>query len=108
MPPTRTRFPKSTTAVLIVDAINPLDFPGGRAFARRAVITARRIARMAARAQHAGVPVIFVNDNLGRWRSDIHALIDYVSAPGGAGRSLAETLMPFSQPPMRTCGIFAW
>ena len=77
-----------------MDAINPLDFPGGRSFAKRAVITARRIARLAARARQAGVPVIFVNDNLGRWRSDIHALIEYVSAPRSAGRSLAEVLKP--------------
>ena len=81
-------------AVLIVDAINPLDFPGGRAFAKPAAITARRIARLAAHARHAGVPVIFVNDNLGRWRSDIDALIDYVSAPGCAGRSLVDALRP--------------
>src|SRR5687767_6715974 len=94
MPPTRTRFPKSTTAVLIVDAINPLDFPGGRAFAGRAVVTARRIARLAERARQARIPVIFVNDNLGRWRSDIDALIEYVCAPDCAGRPLVEILRP--------------
>ena len=94
MPPTRTKFPKSATAVLIVDAINPLDFPGGRAFARRAVSTARRIVRLAERARNAGIPVIFVNDNLGRWRSDIDALIEYVCAPDCAGRPLVETLRP--------------
>ena len=94
MPPTRTRFPKSATAILIVDAINPLDFPGGRAFATRAVITARRIARLAERARRAGIPVIFVNDNLGRWRSDVDALIEYVCTPNRAGRPLVETLRP--------------
>lgn len=94
MPPTRTRFPKSATAILIVDAINPLDFPGGRAFAKRAVVTARRIARLAERARGTGIPVIFVNDNLGRWRSDIDALIEYVCAPGRAGRPLVKTLRP--------------
>lgn len=81
-------------AILIVDAINPLDFPGGRAFATRAVVTARRVARLAERARRAGVPVVFVNDNLGRWRSDIDALIDHVSAPTCAGRLLAEVLRP--------------
>jgi nicotinamidase-related amidase len=94
MAPTRTTFPKSATAILIVDAINPLDFPGGRIFAKRAASTARRIARLAERARQAGVPVIFVNDNLGRWRPDIDALIEYVSAPGQAGRLLVEVLRP--------------
>ena len=81
-------------AVLIVDAINPLDFPGGRAFAKRAVTTARRIARLAERARRVRVPVIFVNDNFGRWRSDIDALIAYVSTPSSAGRALVEALRP--------------
>jgi nicotinamidase-related amidase len=94
MPPTRTRFPKSATAVLIVDAINPLDFPGGRAFATPAIAAARRIARLSERARRARVPVIFVNDNLGRWRSDMEALIEYVSEPGRPGRNLVDVLRP--------------
>lgn len=97
MAPTRTRFPKSATAVLIVDAINPLDFPGGRSFAPRALATARRIAGLADRARRAGVPVIFLNDNFGKWRSDIDALIEYVSEPKCAGRRLVEVLRPLRE-----------
>jgi nicotinamidase-related amidase len=94
MPPTRSTFPKSRTALLIIDVINPLDFPGGEAFGRRALRTARSIARLAERARKAGVPVVFVNDNFGRWRSDMQALVKFVSGPGSAGRPLVEALQP--------------
>lgn len=94
MPPTRSQFPKSATALLVVDAISPFDFPGGQRFAREALGTARRIARLAARARAARLPVVFVNDNLGRWRSDAKALIDYCLKPGGAGARVVEALRP--------------
>ena len=94
MPPTRSHFPRSETALLIVDAINPFDFPGGQKFAQAALKTARRIARLAERARGKRVPVVFVNDNLGRWRSDREALIQYCLTLGGAGAKVVETLRP--------------
>lgn len=94
MPPTRSHFPKSATALLVVDAINPFDFPGGQRLAREAFKTARVIARLAVRARKAGVPVVFVNDNLGRWRSDARALIEYCLQLGGPGARVVDTLRP--------------
>jgi nicotinamidase-related amidase len=94
MAPTRSSFPRSRTAVVVIDAINPLDFDGGRTFADRAVRPARAIAALAARARRRRVPVVFVNDNFGRWRSDMKALLAFVSSPGSAGRRLVEVLRP--------------
>lgn len=94
MPPTRSHFPKSETALLIIDAINPFDFPGGQQLARQGLKTARAIARLAERARRARVPVVFVNDNLGRWRSDCAALIAYCLNLGGSGAQVVETLRP--------------
>ncbi len=94
MPPTRSHFPKSATALLIVDAINPFDFPGGQKFAREALKTARAIARLAERARKAGIPVVLVNDNLGRWRSDSEALVDYCLSLGGPGAEVVRALRP--------------
>jgi nicotinamidase-related amidase len=92
--PTRSRFPQARTAVLLVDVINPFDFPGGEAFARRAVRTARAIARLADRARRARVPVIYVNDNLGRWRSDIASLLAFCTEPTRPGSAIAGLLPP--------------
>jgi len=71
----RTVFPSARTAVLLVDVINLFDFPAGGVLARRALGPASNIARLRDRAHAAGVPVIYVNDNWGRWRSDFKAIV---------------------------------
>jgi nicotinamidase-related amidase len=92
--PTRSRFPKARTALLLVDTINPFDFEGGGAFARRSVRVARAIRKLRDRAARRRVPVIYVNDNLGKWRSDMHALVDLCSRPGMPGAPIVELLKP--------------
>jgi nicotinamidase-related amidase len=42
---------------------------------------ARRIARLRGRAHRSGVPVVYVNDNFGRWRSDFQTLVSVCSEP---------------------------
>lgn len=91
---TSSRFPRSRSALLIVDVINPLDFPGGDAVARQAVRTAQRIAALASRARRSGVPVVYVNDNLGRWRSHLDELIGTVTRRSGPGAALVDRLRP--------------
>jgi nicotinamidase-related amidase len=92
--PTRSKFPQARTAVLLIDVLNPFDFPGGEAFARRARRTANAIARLADRARRARVPVIYVNDNLGRWRSDMASVLAYCSHPDRPGAPIVEALRP--------------
>jgi nicotinamidase-related amidase len=92
--PTRSRFPKARTALVLVDTINGFDFPGGAAFARRSMPVARAIAALRERATRARVPVVYVNDNLGRWRSDVHGLIERCRQPGLPGAPIVELLAP--------------
>jgi nicotinamidase-related amidase len=87
-------FPKSRTALLLVDVINLFDFSGGMAFAQRALRPARHIERLRARAHRAGVPVVYVNDNWGRWRSDFKSIVDDCSRAGRPGASIARRLTP--------------
>src|SRR5438094_10316791 len=70
---------KSEIALIIVDVINDLDFPEAKQLARFIPALADSIARLKRRAKAAGVPVIYVNDNFGRWRSDFRALIEHCS-----------------------------
>lgn len=60
--------------------------------------TARRIVRpvanLAARARRAGVPVVYVNDNRGRWRSDRSELIERCLRKHSRGKAIVEALMP--------------
>jgi len=83
---------KSAIALLIVDVINDLNFPDAKQLARFIPALADNIARLKRRAKAAQVPVIYVNDNFGRWRSDFHALIEHCRK--GRSRSLIDKLHP--------------
>src|SRR3954452_7782920 len=68
---------KSETVLLIVDVINDLDFPEAKKLMRYAPAMARNLAKFKRRAKTAGIPVVYVNDNFGRWRSDLQALVEH-------------------------------
>jgi nicotinamidase-related amidase len=55
---------------------------------------APQLAKLAQRARAARVPVIYVNDNFGRWQSDWRKVIARCAAPGSPGRRVVETLRP--------------
>lgn len=83
---------KSETAVLIVDVINDLDFPEANQLLRYAPAMARKIAKLKERAKRAGIPVVYVNDNFGRWRSDLRSLVEHCRK--GKARKIVELLRP--------------
>src|SRR3954453_14740181 len=81
-------------ALLLVDVINPLDFADADEFLRHALPAARAMAALKRRARAAGVPVIYANDNFGRWRSDLSAVVERCLRPDCKGRPLCELLRP--------------
>jgi nicotinamidase-related amidase len=81
-------------ALLIVDVINDMEFEGGEELARQAAPMADRLAKFAKRARKAGVPVVYVNDNFGRWRSDFRALLDHCISGNTRGSAIAKKLLP--------------
>src|SRR5437660_11567960 len=83
---------KAEIALTILDIINDLDLPEAKQLARFIPALADSIARLKRRAKAAAVPVIYVNDNFGRWRSDFRALIEHCRK--GKSRSLIEKLYP--------------
>jgi nicotinamidase-related amidase len=82
------------TALLIIDMINIWDFPDAEKLLPRAAAIAPRIAALKARCRNAGVPVIYANDNRGRWRSDFPALVGLSLGQGGAGAAITSALQP--------------
>ena len=82
------------TALLLIDVINHFEFPGGKELYEKAFPIGPRIAALKRRAQSAGVPVIYVNDNFGKWRSHFPALVDYCTSPSATGRDFVEQLTP--------------
>lgn len=84
----------ASVALLIIDMINDLEYEGGKQLLGHALPVARRIAALKARAQAADVPVIYANDNFGRWRSDFREVVNHCLHDGVLGRPLAELLAP--------------
>src|SRR5689334_53128 len=85
---------KSRVALLLIDVINDLDFPEGNQLLKFALPMAERIATLKKRAKAAGIPPIYVNDNFGRWRSDLHAQVEHCLQADVVGRPIVELLRP--------------
>src|SRR5438874_13291083 len=81
---------KAEVALLLIDVINDLEFSEGDQLLRFALPMADRIAELSSRAREAGIPVIYVNDNFGRWRSDFNAQVDHCLNDGVRGKPLVE------------------
>ena len=81
--------PDSSKVALLLDVINDLEFEGGEVLAQYALPPARVIASLKSRARLVGIPTIYVNDNFGRWRSDLKQVVAHVidAAGHGFGRS---------------------
>jgi nicotinamidase-related amidase len=85
---------KADVALLVIDVINDLDFPEGDQLLRYALPMAERLVDLKRRAREAGVPVIYVNDNFGRWRSDFNAQVEHCMNDGARGKAVVERLKP--------------
>jgi isochorismate hydrolase len=84
----------SRTALLILDMISDFEFEDGARICRAALAIAKPIAKLKQRAARAGIPVIYANDNRGRWRSDFSAQWRASVAEGSRGAPIARLLAP--------------
>ncbi len=81
-------------ALLLIDFINDFEFQGGERLFPRALEAAKATAGLKRRARAAGVPVVYCNDNFGKWRSDFRALLERCLKEPVRGRPVAELLRP--------------
>jgi len=89
---------KSTLALVLIDVINDFEFDeSSEELFVHALPAARRIAGLKKRAQAAGIPAIYVNDNFGKWRSDFRTLVSHCTEDDTRGRAIAELLKPHSE-----------
>ncbi len=82
------------TALLLIDVINDLEFPEAEQMADAAVEMARNIQQLKSRARDGGVPVIYVNDNFGKWKSDWRRTVEHCLHENVRGRRVVEILQP--------------
>ena len=84
-------------ALLLIDVINDLEFPGSEPLIEQVMPIAANIAALKRHARQAGIPVIYVNDNFGKWRSDFSKLIAHCLHDAVRGRPLVQLLHPDSE-----------
>jgi Amidases related to nicotinamidase len=85
---------KSDVALLLIDVINDLEFESGEKLLEHALPMARKIAALKKRARKANVPIIYVNDNFGKWQSDFSKLLNHCLKDDVTGKPIAEILRP--------------
>jgi nicotinamidase-related amidase len=85
---------QSEIVIILIDVINDLEFKEGEKLLQTALSAAQNIARLKERARLANVPIIYVNDNFGRWRSDFKKIVNHCLADSVRGRPIAELLAP--------------
>ncbi|HEX8706872.1 MAG TPA: isochorismatase family cysteine hydrolase [Pyrinomonadaceae bacterium] len=85
---------KADVALLLIDVINDLEFDTGRDLLRYALPMAERLAALKRRAREAEIPVVYVNDNFGKWQSDFNKLLAHCLEDDVCGKPLVELLRP--------------
>ncbi|WP_434387552.1 cysteine hydrolase family protein [Melittangium boletus] len=85
---------RSDIALLIIDVLNDLEFPGGERVLPWALRMTERLGPFAEQMRKANVPVIYVNDNFDQWHSDFAELYRYCTRKDARGRAVARALKP--------------
>lgn len=85
---------KSAVALLLIDLINDLEFPEGEQLLVQTLPIVPRIVELKRCCKTAGVPVIYVNDNFGRWQSNFNTQVEHCLKGGVRGQPIAEQLQP--------------
>jgi nicotinamidase-related amidase len=84
----------SEAAVLLIDVINDFEFEDGEELFKQTLPVAEHIAELKKRAKQRGVPIIYVNDNFGKWQSDFRKLLDHCLNGNVRGKPIVELLKP--------------
>jgi nicotinamidase-related amidase len=91
----RAGMPRATgAAVVLIDVINAFDFPGSGPLVRAARAAAPRMVSLLDRARERRVPVVYVNDNFGRWTSDFKSTVAECVKPNRPGHAVTRRLRP--------------
>ena len=80
--------------LLLVDVLNDVDFPGNSQLLKSIAALGKNISALKRQCRDAGIPVIYVNDNRGKWRSDFSAVLSHGLRPGSPGYPMVSQLIP--------------
>lgn len=84
----------SPIALLIIDVISDFDFPSGDKLLENTKPIVENILDLRRKADRAKIPVIYINDNFGKWQSDFKNLLRHASSKASKGSAVANRLKP--------------
>ncbi|MEU5660906.1 isochorismatase family cysteine hydrolase [Streptomyces sp. NPDC047737] len=82
----------SRTALIVIDMLNTYDHPDAEHLIPSVRAALPHVVELIRRAREGGVPVIYVNDNFGEWRSHHGEIIE--TTLSGPHRELVEPVLP--------------
>ena len=91
----QTRPSPVPVALLLIDVLTTFQFPDGDAICKGALGIRDALMRLKARARAASIPVLYVNDNFGDWRSEKEVLMGRCLEAKGA--QFVRPLLPDSE-----------
>lgn len=81
-------------ALLLIDVISDFEFEDGEKLYKNALPAANAIAALKKKANSQGVPVIYVNDNYGKWQDDFTTQVEGITGSKARGRDITKLLKP--------------
>jgi len=85
---------QSGAALLLIDVVNDFEFEGGERLLPHALPVGKAIAELKRSAKRAGIPAVYVNDNFGKWRSDLNKIVSHCLEDKVRGKAFVEMVTP--------------
>lgn len=85
---------RRSTAMLLIDVISDFEFEDGDELLRRTLPMARKLASLKRKAKESRVPIVYVNDNFGKWQEDFKTMAEHFMRPAAKGRKAVSLLAP--------------
>jgi nicotinamidase-related amidase len=85
---------RAGAALLLIDVINDFEFEGGDALLEFALPVGNKIATLKKLSKEAGIPAIYVNDNFGKWQSDLNKIVSHCLDDGVRGEPFVRLVTP--------------
>ncbi|MFT9849671.1 cysteine hydrolase family protein [Aneurinibacillus sp. REN35] len=84
----------SNVALLLIDVVNDFEYPEGDLLFANSMKIVDNIVALKKRAKEADIPVIYVNDNYGKWQSDFLKLVAHATSDNVRGKPFVDKLLP--------------
>jgi nicotinamidase-related amidase len=85
---------QSGAALLLIDVVNDFEFEDGDTLLELALPVGKNIANLKQLAKKAGIPAIYVNDNFGKWQSDLNKIVSHCLEDGVRGEPFVRLVLP--------------